>query len=228
MKIKKIGVILGMLSLVFAITAAPAHAAVDHAFVVSYNYDSTDLLPLVMFIDSSTNTIDQVAQLTLPLASTTDPLSFETNFKAVIQKFAVDIEYPPMTQILNLPFPEPQTWVFNYPTLAVNTARQASATRSATVSASVDVTASLSLVTGQTGKVALQYANDSAFTSGVTTVQQGTNGNTGSLAIGLNLGQTVTATVTGDIPAGKYYRLQTTNVTGTPTYGTPVIQEVLK
>lgn len=116
---------------------------------------------------------------------------------------------------------------FNNPSLAVNTARQASTTQDALVSASVPITATLSLTTGQQGTVTLQYADNSAFTTNVVSVQPSSNGNTGSLAIGLNLGQVVTATMTGVIPAGKYYRLLTTNVTGTPTYGTPVIQEVL-
>lgn len=117
--------------------------------------------------------------------------------------------------------------VFSNPSLAVNTARQASTKRDALVTASVDITASLSLTTGQRGTVALQYADDSAFTTNVKTVQSSTNGNTGTLAIGLNLGQIVSATVTGVVPASKYYRLLTTNNTGTPTYGTPAIQEVL-
>lgn len=116
---------------------------------------------------------------------------------------------------------------YNYPSLAVNTARQPSVTQDTFVSASVAVTATLSLVTGQQGTVTLQYADNSGFTTNLVTVQPATDGNTGSLSIGLNLGQIVTSTVTGIIPAGKYYRLLTTNVTGTPTYGTPVIQEVL-
>lgn len=116
---------------------------------------------------------------------------------------------------------------FSNPSLAINTARQASTTRDAFVSASVDITASLSLTTGQKGTVTLQYADDSGFTTNVKTVQPMTNGNTGTLAIGLALGQMVTATVSGIVPAAKYYRLLTTNNTGTPTYGTPAIQEVL-
>lgn len=115
----------------------------------------------------------------------------------------------------------------SYPSLAVNTARQASTVHDALITASVSITATLSLTTGQQGTVTLQYADNSAFTTNVVSVQASSNGNTGSLAIGLNLGQIVSATVTGFVPAGKYYRLLTTNVTGTPTYGTPTIQEVL-
>lgn len=116
---------------------------------------------------------------------------------------------------------------FSNPSLAVNTSRQPSVTRDTMVNASVDITSTISLTTGQTGKVSLQYADNSAFNVNVVNVQSATNGNTGALTIGLNLSQVYTAALTGIVPAGKYYRLVTTNVTGTPTYGTPVIQEVL-
>jgi hypothetical protein len=124
----------------------------------------------------------------------------------------------------------PGVWAartFSNPSLAVNTARQASSSRDAFVSASVDITASLSLTSGQKGTVTLQYADDSGFTTNVKTAQASSNGNTGSLTIGLNLGQVVTAAVSGIIPATKYYRLATAQNTGTPTFGTPSIQEVL-
>lgn len=120
-----------------------------------------------------------------------------------------------------------QVRTVSYPSLAVNTSRQASTTQDAQVSASVDITATLSLSGGQSGKVELKYADDTGFTTNVRTVQQGSNGNTGSLTIGLNITQLGTATLTGVVPAGKYYRLVTTNVTGSPTFGTPLIQEVL-
>lgn len=116
---------------------------------------------------------------------------------------------------------------FTNPSLAINTSRQPSTTRDTLVTASVDITASLNLSGGTSGKVELKYADDSAFTTNVKTVQGSANGNTGTLTIGLGITQLCTATVTGIVPAGKYYRLVTTNVTGTPTYGTPQIQEVL-
>lgn len=116
---------------------------------------------------------------------------------------------------------------FSNPSLAVNTSRQPSTTRDTMVNASIDITSTISLTTGQTGKVSLQYADNTGFTTNVVNVQSATNGNTGSLTIGLNLSQVYTAALTGIVPANKFYRLVTTNVTGTPTYGTPVIQEVL-
>lgn len=116
---------------------------------------------------------------------------------------------------------------FSNPSLAVNTSRQPSTIRDVMVNASVDVTTTLSLSGGSAGKVELKYADDSAFTTNVKTLQGYTNSNTGTLTIGLNTSQIGSASLTGLVPAGKYYRLVTTNVTGTPTYGTPVIQEVL-
>lgn len=116
---------------------------------------------------------------------------------------------------------------YNFPSLAVNTSRQASTTQDADISATVDITTTLSLTGGTTGKVELKYADDSGFTTNVKTVQGYTNSNTGSLTIGLNISQIGSAALKGTVPAGKYYRLVTTNVTGSPTYGTPQIQEVL-
>lgn len=116
---------------------------------------------------------------------------------------------------------------FSNPSLAINTSRQPSTTRDVMVNASVDITTTLSLSGGTAGKVELKYADDSGFTTNVKTTQSFTNSNTGTLTLGLNTSQIGTAAVSGIIPAGKYYRLVTTNVTGTPTYGTPAIQEVL-
>lgn len=115
----------------------------------------------------------------------------------------------------------------SYPSLAVNTARQASTNQDADVTASVDITTALSLSGGAAGKVTLQYADNNTFTTNLVSVSEGTTSNTGTLTIGLALSQIGTAIVKGIVPANKYYRLLTTNITGTPTYGTPLIQEVL-
>lgn len=116
---------------------------------------------------------------------------------------------------------------FSNPSLAINTSRQASASRDALVVASVEIDATLSLTSGAKGTVTLKYADDSAFTTNVVTASVSPNGNTGTLSIGINTVGSGAGPVVGIIPAGKYYRLVTTNVTGTPTYGTPSIQEVL-
>lgn len=117
---------------------------------------------------------------------------------------------------------------FNNPTRSLNTAFQISTTQDAQVSYAVDIAATLSLTTGQTGTVTLQYADDSGFTTNVVTVQSSVNGNTGTLAIGLGLTQTATASLSGTIPTGKYVRLLTANTTGTPTFTFRTAQEVLQ
>lgn len=109
----------------------------------------------------------------------------------------------------------------------LNSAYQISTTRDCFVSYGVDVSATISLLAGQTGTVVLEYADNSGMTTNVVTVQTSVNGNTGTLTVGLNLTQTTTQSVTGIIPAGKYVRLRTVNTTGTPTFTYRTGQEVL-
>lgn len=117
---------------------------------------------------------------------------------------------------------------FSYPTRSLNTAFQPSTSRDCFVSYSVDIACTLSLTTGQSGSVILEYADDSGITTNVKTVQSTANANTGTLAIGLALTQTATASLTGIIPTGKYVRLRTVNTTGTPTFTYRGSQEVLE
>lgn len=115
--------------------------------------------------------------------------------------------------------------VDHYPTRALNTCYQISATSGAEVSDSVDVAATLSLVTGQSGTVALKKFTNNTCTTGGQEIDHYTNANTGSLAIGLNLTQTGTGDLNGYVPAGSYFELVTTNNTGTPTFTMGVAQE---
>lgn len=121
----------------------------------------------------------------------------------------------------------PATLSFANPTRSLNTAYQISAARNAIVSYSVDVTATMSLTSGQTGTVVLEYADDSGITTNVVTVSDGLSGNTGTLTIGLGLTQLGTINVGGVVPAGKYARLRTVNTTGTPSFAFRRAQEVL-
>lgn len=119
------------------------------------------------------------------------------------------------------------TMAFATPTRGLNgTAFQVDASRAAFVSYTVDVACTLSLTGGQTGTVTLQYADDSAFTTNVTTVQSSVSGNTGTLTVGLSLTQTTTASLTGLIPAGKYVKILTANTAGTPVFTYRSAQEV--
>lgn len=116
---------------------------------------------------------------------------------------------------------------FNNPTRSLNSAFQISTTQDALVSYTVDISCTMSLTSGQTGTVTLQYADDSGFTTNVKTVQSSTNGNTGSLTIGLGLTQVGTVSLTGMVPSGKYAKLVTANTMGTPTFTYRNAQEVL-
>lgn len=121
----------------------------------------------------------------------------------------------------------PSSYSFANPTRSLNSAFQISASRVALVNYAVSIACALSLTTGQQGTTYLEYADDSGFTTNVVTVNQFVNGNTGTLAIGLALTQTVTGMLSGVIPAGKYVRLRTQNNTGTPTFTFQGAQEVL-
>lgn len=110
---------------------------------------------------------------------------------------------------------------------SLNTAFQISSTRNCLVSYSVDVSCSMTLTAGQTGTVTLQYADNSGFTTNVVEVCRTVNGNSGTLTLGLNLVQDITAVVSGFIPAGKYCRITTSNTSGTPSFAYRSGQEVL-
>lgn len=112
-----------------------------------------------------------------------------------------------------MPPPVPSTVV-----RSLNSAFQISTNRAALASYSVDIASTISLTSGESGSVIFEQADDAAFTQNVQTIQASKNQNTGTLTIGLNLTQTVTATVTGLLPAGKWARLRTVNNTGTPTF----------
>lgn len=112
-------------------------------------------------------------------------------------------------------------------TRSLNSIFQVSSTRWSSVRYSVDVSTTVSLTGSQIGTVILEMATNSAFTTGVQTIQQFSNGNSGTLVIGLVLTQLNTACLCGDIPPGNYVRLRTVNITGTPTFTYQVGQEVL-
>lgn len=98
-----------------------------------------------------------------------------------------------------------------------NQAYQISFTRPTTISVSVQISCSLSLSGGQAGNVQLQISANG--TSGWITVAQLTASNTGTLTIGLNTTQVSGGQLVYEgLPAGYYWRVLTTNTTGTPTY----------
>lgn len=110
---------------------------------------------------------------------------------------------------------------------SLNSAFQISTTRDCFVSYGVDIAATLSLTGGATGTITLQYADNSGMSTNLVTVNSAINANTGTLTLGLALTQTITAIVSGVIPAGKYVRIVTANTVGTPTFTYRTGQEVL-
>ncbi len=112
---------------------------------------------------------------------------------------------------------------FTSPARSLNTAFQISATQDAQVSYAVDITVAALILAGTSGRVYLEYATDSGFTTGVTTVTSAIS-STGGV---LNITNVNTANLSGVIPAGRYVRLRTANVAGTPTYSFQSAQEVL-
>lgn len=112
-------------------------------------------------------------------------------------------------------------------TRSLNSAFQVSATRLSEVRYSVDISTTVSLTGGAVGRVILEMATNSAFTTGVQELQSFGNGNTGTIVVGLVLTQLSTACLSGKVPAGNYVRLRTVNVTGSPTYTYQSGQEIL-
>lgn len=120
----------------------------------------------------------------------------------------------------------PVSRAFSNPSRALGTAFQPSTTQDTLGFYSVSIASALSLTAGQLGTIVLEYADDSAFTTNVKTVGQVTNGNTGTLVIGLNTINTQGGVVSGVIPANKWARLRVVNTTGTPTSTSVGSQEV--
>ena len=116
---------------------------------------------------------------------------------------------------------------FSNPARSLNNCFQISSTQDAFVSYSVDISSTLSLTTGQTGTVFLEYSDNNTCSTNTKEASRFVNGNTGTLTIGLNLTQNVTGTLTGMVPAGKYVQIRTANTSGTPTFTYRSAQEVL-
>lgn len=115
---------------------------------------------------------------------------------------------------------------FANPARSLNTCFLVSTTTDALVTYSVDIAATLSLTTGQVGTVFLEYSDNSTCTTNTVEVARATNGNAGTLTVGLALTQTASANVGGMVPGGKYVRIRTSNVTGSPSFNFRSSQEV--
>lgn len=99
-------------------------------------------------------------------------------------------------------------------TRSLNTAYIISTTRRQLVKYTVSIVATISLTTGQTGSVSLQISPDNI---NYTEIGRFSNGNSGTLTIGLNLVNTQVGQIVGSIPIGYYVKLVSTG-TATNTY----------
>lgn len=194
---------------------------------ISSSYEGTgQLTPSTVLINTS-DTLSQVmtagylnGQTITPTGIIGVTVSFNNGQMALVQIttgliwLQVSIVGANTSLIVPQYFPRVQT----ASTRSLNTAFQVNSTKDSFVNYSVDIAATISLTTGQSGTVFLEIASDSGFTTNVQTLGQFTNGNAGTLAVGLNLTQTNTACLSGYVPAAYYCRLRTTNNTGTPTF----------
>lgn len=123
-----------------------------------------------------------------------------------------------------LNIPTPPTLTINIPTniasgtRSFGTAYRESATDAYNISLGVQLSCNLSLSGGQSGYVELEISANGTTGWSVIGGQRVSGSNIGSLTIGLNTTQITGAPLEYDIPLGYYYRMISTNVTGTPTY----------
>ena len=110
---------------------------------------------------------------------------------------------------------------------ALNTAFQIDATKYGFVFYSVDIEATSTLTTQEKGTVYLKIASDEEFTEDVQTLASCTNGNDGTLVLGLTSIQTITANLVGFIPPGYWVKIETEDNEGTPVFTYKFGQKVL-
>lgn len=108
---------------------------------------------------------------------------------------------------------------------SLNTIFQPHSGRDSYVNYCIDISCTLSLSGGQTGTVFLEMSESWDFSTDIFEVTRLVNGNTGTLTVGLNITQAVTAQLCGMIPAAWYVRIRTANTTGSPSFAYRVGQE---
>lgn len=213
--------------------------------VESTNFDGSFMTAYATFIDTSMNaTVETLVpfafHILLDMGYDFSTENINSLIQTAVLAYATTQSYTPITAS-DITWSAPNmiaptvlaslkngvTKSFGSASRSLNSAFQISSTRDSLVGYSVDIATTISLTTGQSGTVFLEYADQSGFTTGVTEVARFVNGNAGTLTLGLNLTQTNTAQLGGMIPAGKYARLRTANNTGTPTFTYRSGQEVL-
>jgi hypothetical protein len=107
---------------------------------------------------------------------------------------------------------------FATPTRALNTCFQISSSRDAFATYAVDVTTTVTLGGSPEGAVFLRTYTNSGCSTGQVGITSGTSGQPTTLTV--SVGQQVKGSVnlSGMIPAGAWARIETSNVSGTPTF----------
>ena len=107
---------------------------------------------------------------------------------------------------------------FATPARALNTCFQISATRDAMVSYAVDVTTTVTLGGTPEGAVYLRTYTNSGCSTGQVGVISGSSGQPTTLTVSVGQAIKGTANLYGVVQGGLWARIETTNVSGTPTF----------
>lgn len=113
--------------------------------------------------------------------------------------------------------PSPSWSYNNHPSRTLNSCFQASSSQTSIVNYELSITPTFTLTGGQQGTVVLNTYTNSLCTTGADEIARFTNGNSGSLVIGVTLNQPIINTMGGTIAPALYAKLVSTNDTGTPT-----------
>lgn len=114
---------------------------------------------------------------------------------------------------------------FSYPSRALNSCFQISSTREAFFHYKVDITTTLSLAAGSQGTATITSYTNSGCTTGAQAIADGTASQTGSLVIGLNIGQIISADLSGIAARNTWLKITTVNTVGTPTFAIRTTQQ---
>lgn len=107
-----------------------------------------------------------------------------------------------------------------------NSGYSLSASKHSQVTYTVRISSAITLGGAQSGRVILEYADDSGFTTNNVEVSSAGSGLTGTVIIGVGVTNPDEKTLHGMVPPNKFVRLRTENFTGTPTYTFLKSQEV--
>lgn len=195
------------------------------AVVFGLTNGPTTISPNILFYqDDGTVVEDASATIGVQLSGIDDQATYQSSLTSAIATYAGNQGHTVTDYIWAVGMNGPNaSRSFANPSRTLNSAFQISTSRDAEVSYSVDIACASTVLAGQKGKVTLQYADDSGFTTNVVSVCESETGTSALLGLATNNA----IPLPGIIPAGKYVRIATANVVGTPTFTFRRSQEVL-